>query len=192
MNDNTKSEKKSTDIIENKICPNCGSGNIKKVVDKYNFTYGSGRDAANLSAMVPITKCHDCGECFLNYEAEDICHETICRHLGVMTPAQIKNLRKLNNLTQSQFSELTKLGEATLSRWERGILIQNQAYDNYLYLLGFEDNIKQIKDRTKSGQNRENIRVEHIQPIFRELEVGEELLNRKNQFKLIPDRTACI
>ena len=33
-----------------------------------------------------------------------------------------------------------------------GLVIQNQAYDNYLYLLGFPKNLDRIRSRDKSGE----------------------------------------
>jgi DNA-binding transcriptional regulator YiaG len=122
----------------------------------------------------------------LDGDAEDACHEAVCRHLGVMTPSQIKALRTLYGLTQSQFSEITKLGEATLSRWERGIVIQNQAYDNYLYLLGFNENLERIRNRTKESKITEQIVNRNQNPQFRKLDVTGELLERKMNFKLVP------
>ena len=37
--------------------------------------------------------------------------------------------------TQEEFAELTGIGVATLSRWERGRLIQTRTLDNYLRIL---------------------------------------------------------
>jgi hypothetical protein len=49
-------------------------------------------------------------------------------------------------LSRAEFARLTKLGEATLVRWEKGSLIQNPANDQYLRLLGFEDNIRRLRN----------------------------------------------
>ena len=186
MNRKINSQGESIDKEEKDICPNCGSESIERVKENYTFTYGVGDDAVDLSAMVPIIKCSDCGDGFLDYVAEDICHEAVCKHLGVMSPSQVKGLRKLYNLTQAEFAEVTKLGEATLSRWERGIVIQNQAYDNYLYLLGYEENLQKIRERGESPEPMEPA-VERVErPQFRELDVNDEVLQKKDSFKLNP------
>jgi len=167
------------------VCSDCGGDNITTTQEEYKFTYGIGDSAVELSAWVPLRKCNDCGSTFLDDDAEDACHEAVCHHLRVMTPSQIKDLRALYGLTQARFSEITKLGEATLSRWERGTIIQNQAYDNYLYLLGFNENLERIRDRAKERKTTEQT-VDRIQsPKFRELDVTEELLERKRSFKLV-------
>lgn len=129
------------------VCGECGSERIRTSREIYNFPYGVGNDTVELSCEVPFRRCSDCGFSFIDGEAEDICHEEVCKHLGVMTPAKIRALRKLHGLTQAKFSEVTKLGEATLSRWERGVVIQNQAYDNYLYLLAFSKNFDRVCER---------------------------------------------
>lgn len=138
------------------VCGECGSERIRTSREIYNFPYGVGNDTVELSCEVPFRKCSDCGFSFIDGEAEDICHEEVCKHLGMMTPSKIKALRGLYELTQAQFSEITKLGEATLSRWERGIVIQNQAYDNYLYLLRFPENLKKLHSRVESGSEEES------------------------------------
>lgn len=142
---NGREEKEKSE--ESLVCSECGSRNITTKEEEYKFEYGVGEEAVELKAIVPLRTCGDCGCSFLDGEAEDLCHEEICRHLGVMSPSQIKALRKLYDLTQAQFSTITRLGEATLSRWERGIIIQNEAYDNYLYLLGFKENIERVRDK---------------------------------------------
>lgn len=42
------------------------------------------------------------------------------RHMGLLTPEQIKALRKRLGLTQPQISELLQIGEKTWTRWETG------------------------------------------------------------------------
>ena len=44
-------------------------------------------------------------------------------------------------MSRADFSRLTGLGEATLNRWENGILIQNAANDRYLRLLKDANNV---------------------------------------------------
>ena len=152
MNKDHTPESSSRKTKGNFVCPNCGSRNIQTSQKQYCFPYGVEENQVELSTEVPVRICAGCGFEFLDYVGQNVCHEAVCRYLGVMTPSQIKGLRKLYNLTQAQFREITKLGEATLSRWERGLVIQNQAYDNYLYLLGFPKNLDRIRSRDKSGE----------------------------------------
>lgn len=131
-------------------CAMCGSQKIKTSLDDYSFSYGTGANKVELSAKIPVRVCEDCGFTYRDSVADAKCHEAVCRHLNVMTPDQIKSLRKkIHDLTQADFAKITRLGEATISRWERGVLIQNEAYDNYLYLLGWPDNLNKLAQRAK-------------------------------------------
>ncbi len=134
-------------------CSKCGGINVELKNSEHKFPYGRKGERVELVANVPIRICHDCGLQVLDKNAYMICQEAICEHIGVMTPSQIKELRKNYNLTQTEFAQITKLGEATLSRWERGTLIQNAAYDNYLYLLKFPANYRIIQRRTNRDDN---------------------------------------
>ena len=119
-------------------------------------------------------------------EAEDLCHVAICKHLGVMSPEQIKALRGLYKLTQTQFCEVSKLGEATLSRWERGIVVQNSAYDNYLYLLGFIENMDRLQQRQRQNILPMLTTIDKNHSSFREIEITEDLIRKQEEFELQP------
>jgi putative zinc finger/helix-turn-helix YgiT family protein len=182
-----KNEKKMEHENSVMLCPDCGGKKVSSSMQEHKFTYGVGDTAVELSASVPVRKCDECGFCFLDSEADDICHEVVCKHLGLMTPKQIKDLRELHKLSQSQFATLTGLGEATLSRWERGINIQNEAYDNYLYLLGFKVNIEWIQKR-KGEEVSKQVSLEKIKESFPALagKITEELIEKQNRFELQP------
>jgi len=176
-------------VSDKYACGECGSKKIKTILQSYKFPYGVGDDAIELSCEIPIRKCMDCEFSFMDGEAEDLCHAAICEHLGVMSPKQIKALRGLYELTQTRFCEITKLGEATLSRWERGIVVQNNAYDNYLYLLGFGENLNRLRERLKQNISTILFPIEKIQSCFRKIEVTDELKKRQAEFELQPALT---
>jgi len=128
-------------------CPSCDSEKVSSRMETIHFDHGDGSNHARLSASVPIHKCGACGLEYLDAIAEGIKHASVCRHLGIHTPAEIVQLRKRYGLTRAKFAELTKIGEATLGRWERGALTQNIAYDQLLYLLQFSDNVCRLEHR---------------------------------------------
>ena len=156
MAKNSRIKSKHIDSKGVLVCADCGSSNVETYEDDYTFAYGIGESRVKLTARIPIRKCSDCDFSFRDCVADDICHEAVCLHLGVMTPKQIKSLRKSYGLTQADFSKITKLGEATLSRWERGVVIHNEAYDNYLYLLEFPENLDRVCNRDRTGNMEES------------------------------------
>jgi putative zinc finger/helix-turn-helix YgiT family protein len=139
-------------------CPNCGSMRIDTRIIKDKFQYGSGAKAVELEALVPFRKCPDCGFEFTDSEAEDLRHEAVCRHLGVMTPTEIFALRKNYGLTRAEFAERSRIGEASLARWETGELIPNPANDCYLYLLSFPENLERLENRYRVQPVRNALR----------------------------------
>lgn len=134
----------SQDRIE---CPNCGSTRIETTLQTETFTYGKGPGAVELQAMVPVRRCLDCDFEFTDSTAEEAHHEAVCRHLDVLTPREIVALRSSYGLSRSEFARITKIGEASLQRWESGQLIQNPGYDQLLYLLRLPSNMDRLRER---------------------------------------------
>jgi DNA-binding transcriptional regulator YiaG len=60
------------------------------------------------------------GEIYLDDEANEKIDRTKARLMGILSPAEIKNLRKRLGLTQKEISELLKIGEKSWTRWETG------------------------------------------------------------------------
>jgi len=90
---------------------------------------------AEIEVFLPVRRCGSCGFGFIDREGEDIRHEAVCRHLGVLAPKEIREIRKKHDMTRTEFASAAKLGEDSLRRWENGLLIQNEANDRYLRLL---------------------------------------------------------
>jgi DNA-binding transcriptional regulator YiaG len=108
------------------------------------FAYGVGADATQLSAVVPVRTCADCGMQFTDEEGERLRHEAVCRHLGLLTPSEIRDIRISYGMRRAEFANVTKLGEATLARWESGSTLPNAAYDRYMRLLRVPDNFARL------------------------------------------------
>ncbi len=134
-------------ITEERHCPQCASTRVSTQTATESFPYGLGDDQQFLTASIPVHTCSACGFRFRDAIAEDIKHEAVCRHLGVMTPSEIHALRDRLGLSRADFANLTRLGDASIARWERGESIQTAAYDQLLYLLMFDDNLRRLRER---------------------------------------------
>lgn len=170
MTEHNVSQRVKAQLIE---CPDCGSTNVETRKLKDRFQYGSGSRAVELEALVPFHRCSDCGFEFTGADAEDARHEAVCRHLKVMPPIEVVGVRQRYGMTRAAFAEKSRIGEASLARWETGQLIQNAANDNYLFLLCFADNIDRLDARYAfDASPGDQIRV--VQPPrFRALEPTE-------------------
>jgi DNA-binding transcriptional regulator YiaG len=127
----------------------CGSGEVATKFELQTFEYGIEPHTSTISCTVPVRACAACRFEFTDDAAEEARHDAVCRHLSVMTPREVESIRKRYGLSRSEFGRLTRIGEASLARWESGAVIQNAGYDQFLYLLTFPDNLQRLTDRGK-------------------------------------------
>ena len=86
-------------------------------------------------------------------------------------------------MTRAAFAEATGLGEASLSRWENGAVIQNKAYDYYLRLLRWPWVMSALQHFMVTEPERpEETSVGGTR--FRVLVVSESVLSRQAKFQL--------
>jgi putative zinc finger/helix-turn-helix YgiT family protein len=76
--------------------------------------------AYEVPIMVPMEWDEIVREWLLTPEAEEMIEETKARHMGLLTPSEIRQLRAKLGLTQAELSELLKIGAKTWTRWETG------------------------------------------------------------------------
>jgi putative zinc finger/helix-turn-helix YgiT family protein len=116
-------------------CDECGEHTLRVSFRDQRFEYGDGPNAVELSARVPVWECAHCGHAYTDGDAEDFRHESVCRHLGVLSPQQIRATRERYNMSQAEFAKVTGFGLASVKRWETGALIQNLSADRLLRLI---------------------------------------------------------
>lgn len=163
-------------------CPLCGSTKTTASWKPLKFNYGSGESAAELTVQVPVHRCEACEFQYLDDAAERLKHEAICRHLGVLSPKDIRRIRKHHSMTRAKFSHLTGIGEASLNRWENGLSIQTHAYDRFLRLLERPDNMQELEELICSRNSGQS--VSEAEGRFRVLELNDRLLKEKEGFQL--------
>jgi len=160
------------------ICPNCGGHDLKVEIREQRFLYGSAEPVV-LVAAVPVNVCSTCGFEFTDARAEDAREEAVCRHLRLLSPKQINALRKCYGLSRTDFAELSKVGTASLARWESGVLLQNPANDQLLYLLHFRENVQLLRERgvdvPTPGSSLMGSQIVELQAVGTETEITQSL-----------------
>ncbi|MBY0523591.1 MAG: type II toxin-antitoxin system MqsA family antitoxin [Gemmataceae bacterium] len=118
-------------------CPNCGHAPLREdtITDRFEYRPDDVEPLMVEARDVPVEICPSCGEKFLGPAAARVQHAAICRAVGLLTPEEIKRIRERFGPSQEEFAALTGIGVATISRWERGRMLQNEAMDRYLRLL---------------------------------------------------------
>ncbi len=88
-----------------------------------------------------------------------------------------------DNMSRAAFSKMTGLGQATLNRWENGILIQNRANDRYLRLLASRANVQAL-EQLASAATRSLATSDANVSRFRYIKVSEEYRQQQAGFRL--------
>jgi len=153
-------------------CPDCGKPGVMTKIETEVLPYGSGEEKVELTLEVPVRECTACGFEYYDDGAEAARHNAVCRHLGLMTPEEVKSIRTRYGLSRPEFSQLTKIGEASIGRWERGALIQSTAYDQFLFLLTFPENFSRLKERSSTVEKKK-----------KETRDGPSLLGQVSKFR---------
>ena len=80
-----------------------------------------GQGIANtITAKVPALRDPKDGEIYYDDEATALLDKVKARHMGLLSPDQIRCLRERLALTQREISGLLQIGEKTWTRWETG------------------------------------------------------------------------
>ena len=164
-------------------CPLCGTDEVTTSWKRHVFEYGSGESAVELSVNVPVRSCASCELEFLDEPAERAKHEAVCKHLGVLSPAEIRQIREDHGMSRASFAQATGLGEASLNRWENGLNIQTHANDRYLRLLKHPGIMRQLQVLTEP-QAPPRLAVAVVGERFRALHVNSVVLREQENFRL--------
>jgi putative zinc finger/helix-turn-helix YgiT family protein len=159
-------------------CPDCASTDVSIEYRDQAFKYGSGTDAVQLTSQVPVYRCNSCRYQWTGAEGEDARHRAICEHLGRLTPDEVLRVREHPHLSQAEFSRITGFGEASLSRWETGVQIQNASSDRLLRLIQADpENLRRLKEWANPSRQTGT-------PKFRVITITPEIRQRKESFHL--------
>ncbi len=164
-------------------CPQCGDFGITTSRHRQTFAYGSGDSVVELAADVPVRCCGACEFQYLDEESERIRHEAVCKHLGVLSPAEIRRIRASHQMTRTKFAGITGLGEASLNRWENGLTVQTRANDRYIRLLA-RPAIMQLLNNLVDARESPRPVLRTGGNRFRTLEVTDAMCKKQGDFQL--------
>ena len=164
-------------------CSMCGRSGITTSWNRHSFIYGSGESAIELTVSVPVRRCEICEFDYLDEVAQQLKHEAVCQHLGVLTPSEIRRIREDHGMTRASFAQVTGLGAASLNRWENGLTIQTYANDRYLRLLSRPDIMRKLEELLAHNTPHQTP-VIPLQDRFPTLTVTDTLLLEKERFQL--------
>lgn len=165
-------------------CPQCdGEEVVTRWIDDV-MTWGSGDLESRIPVCVPVRTCPACDLQYIDQHGERLRHEAICRHLGVLSPADIRSIRRGYGMTRAAFAHVTGLGEATIGRWENGLVIQNHANDRYLRLLAMPHVMRALQRRSPTTSQSVRQRTVGAKLQFRRLRPTDADRRAQQHFQL--------
>jgi len=171
------------DISATMTCPICDSANVVERSEREEFEYGVGDKKVMLSVYIPVFHCAHCEYEFVGEKAANLRHDAVCAHLGLLTPGDIKMLRIKVAGSQQAFADLTRLGIATIQRWEQGALLQTRSNDLFLRFLQIPENVEVAK-LLNAGKSMEEALLGSKPTVFKSRGLKQESISefaRKGQ-----------
>lgn len=108
----------SINVDEVRGCPDCGM-------------YAMHVSAANGEIL---WKCEQC-ECEAVDGRSDLVDDAL------LSPREIRGIRKQYSLSRKKFAELTRFAEGSIKRWETGKVVQNASANRFLILIRLDPRI---------------------------------------------------
>jgi len=136
-------------------CPECDKGLLVPQLVDETFNFDLGEETVKVHAQnVPVERCVNCGAELSGPAAAKVRHEAVCKAAGFFTPEEVKVLRKQLDLSQEAFAQLAGVGVATVSRVERGRLIQNRSTNNLFFLIAQSDEVRRLLAERLASRTR--------------------------------------
>jgi len=92
--------------------------------------------------------CGDCGEVYLSLDAAERLQVEAVRMSkaarGLLTPGEIRELRRSFAMSQAAFEELLGVGPKTVIRWEKGTVFQGATADRLMRLLRTQPELARV------------------------------------------------
>lgn len=117
-------------------CPLCGNQTLEHKHGDYRF-----EPPANIpggTMIIPNATweaCASCGEEILPDELTKAIESEQYRRLGLLTPAEIRQVRQKTGLSAVDLANLLGVGEKSYTRWENGRSMQNRSNDTLIRFL---------------------------------------------------------
>jgi putative zinc finger/helix-turn-helix YgiT family protein len=131
------------------VCPVCNEGVLRKRSGEFTTELKDNNEKKELKIEnISWEECDSCGEKIFDYQGVQQINEARYKILGLLTPSELKAIRKKLGLTQEQMANLLNSGNKTYCRWENGTSIQTKSMDN-LIRYTVEKEISALKKRER-------------------------------------------
>src|SRR5947209_7860415 len=143
-------------------CAGCGERSVVRT--SVNYTTRVEHDGRVHTVTVPdlsMPRCPNCGHTIRDSAANQRITAALRAQLGLLSPEQIRGNREALSLTQKQLADRLGIADATLSRWENGIQIQQRSLDRLMRLFF---GLTEVRNRLADEAGLSALGVEVIEP----------------------------
>ncbi len=134
-------------MSEERYCPTCEAYRPFRDAERPETYVVRGR---SITANARVSVCEDCGETMAREETDDDLlrrvNEIYRDQEGLLSPADIKSIRRRYALSQKSFARLLGTSEATINRYEQGKL-QDRPHDELIRACKNPETLKDLFDR---------------------------------------------
>jgi putative zinc finger/helix-turn-helix YgiT family protein len=119
---------------ENSIkCPICDRGTLRPRQGEFVTEVRSGTARKELRiGNISWEECDACGEKIFDDDAMKKICDARYEAVGLLTPSELKEIRKKLGYTQEQMAAFLGIGNKTYCRWENGTSIQTKSMDTLI------------------------------------------------------------
>jgi putative zinc finger/helix-turn-helix YgiT family protein len=126
-------------------CQNCREKAVYEIVTPYETNIEhDGRSYHIQIAELKTPKCEKCGFVQLDAEADEAILREFRKQARLLLPEQIRGNREDLELTQKEFASALGINEATVSRWENAVQIQQKSLDKLMRLFFCHPDVRQL------------------------------------------------
>ena len=119
--------------VKKNYCPKCINEGVE-ISWRLDVLEADDGKLDQVEYWLPQIECLDCGVSAA-FESVDAMHDAACFAQNLVTPEQIKIIRKKHGMNTKQFAELTGIGETTIKRWESRAFYPNKSDTNLIKLI---------------------------------------------------------
>ena len=111
-------------------CYQCGAGFTRRIAPPHHRKLRYEGTACDvLVTDMPEWHCATCDLSVTDEEGDEPLQAALRRHVGLLTPQQIKAGIKELGITQEKFAEKIRCAPESVSRWLNGAVLQSRVYD---------------------------------------------------------------
>lgn len=154
-------------------CPFCGTDKLEKKTGGFRFEPPSNLPGGVL--VIPDAtwwECNSCGEQIIPEELDKALDRVRYQRLGLLSPEEIREVRKRTGLSAVDMAQALGVGEKTYTRWENGKSIQNKSNDTLIRILDKNAAVLAQLEAERSPDRDQQIRNYLDQLEYREMNEG--------------------